>query len=457
LDAAVIGLKEGLKLAVIWLVFYSYLYKSGKRELIRPFYIGLCVASLLVVFSFLTPPTLFVKGVIVKSIGYVFFLCFLASVGALYQSSGLNLFGPLRELFTRSAALWIVVAASTVVYFCPDVVGSSMFIRDVYEMKGGHAATYASAVAGFIVPLFFTGLLLGRVRGRLGGFFGIAQLLLFLAVIKLLGGGVEGFAELSLIPSVQRGVMKFVHDVVHQTFVFVMVPDHPLLKTTVWNFIGIFFGANIAMLITLVILLVPPLMFLSHSLLDPLPEPSGAASGAERRAYKAAVRADRRKKAVPAAIFVVVILVFWFAGIGGEVSRLYNPTPKPVVEDKGLVVIPLTDPTMDIMDGRIHKFAFSREGENIALIVVKKPDGKLAVLLDACEICSPEGYGQTEGHVVCIYCRTPIPVDTLGEPGGCNPIPLKARITDRDIRIEVSEILLKWSDVVTGKTREGIR
>ena len=38
-------------------------------------------------------PTLYVKGIIVKLIGYVFFLFFMASVGALYQSSGLNLFG----------------------------------------------------------------------------------------------------------------------------------------------------------------------------------------------------------------------------------------------------------------------------------------------------------------------------------------------------------------------------
>jgi hypothetical protein len=353
--------------------------------------------------------------------------------------------------------LWLVVFLSTIVYFSPDIIGSSMFVRDVYEMKGGRADIYAMAIGGFALPVIGVSLLLGRVRDRIGAFFGIAQLLLFLSVVKLIGGGVEGFAELSLIPSVQRGVMKFVHDVVHQTFVFVMVPDHPLLQTTVWNFIGIFFGANLALLITLMLLLVPPLMFLRHSLFDPLPEPPEAASGAERRAFKAGVRASMRKKAMPAALFVAVILVSWFAGIGGEVSRLYNPNPKPVVEDKGLVIIPLSDPTMDLMDGRIHKFVFSKEGENIGIMVVKKPDGKLVVLLDACEICSPEGYGQTEGHVVCIYCRTPIPVVTLGEPGGCNPIPLEAQVTDRDIRIEVSEIFLKWSDVVTGKTKEGIR
>jgi len=298
--------------------------------------------------------------------------------------------------------------------------------------------------------------LLGRVRDRLGAFFGLAQLLLFLSVVKLIAGGVSGFAELSLIPSVQRGVMKLVHDCVHQIFLFVMVPDHPLLKTTVWNFIGILFGSNIGLFAALLVLLLPPVMFLSHSFLDPLPDPPMSETGAERRAYRASVRAERRKRALPAALFVAVILASWFGSSGGSVSQLYNPAPKPLVDDKGIVLIPLTDPTMDLMDGRIHKFTISSGGETIGIMVIEKPDGKLAVCLDACEICPPEGYGQTEGHVVCLYCRTPIPVGTLGQSGGCNPIPLNAQITDTQIRIDMSDIQHKWKEVTSGKLREGI-
>jgi hypothetical protein len=61
----------------------------------------------------------------------------------------------------------------------------------------------------------------------LGSFFALPQLLLFFAMVKLFGSGIKGITELSLIPSVQRGFMKFIHDFVHQTFVMLMVPDHP--------------------------------------------------------------------------------------------------------------------------------------------------------------------------------------------------------------------------------------
>jgi uncharacterized membrane protein len=165
----------------------------------------------------------------------------------------------------------------------------------------------------------------------------------------------------------------------------------------------------------------------------------------------------RVRRGLPVAAFVLVVMVSWFAGRGEQSAMLLLPEPKPVVVDKGVVVIPLTDPTMDVMDGNLHKFSLLKDGETITLLVIKKPDGKLAVCLDACEICPPEGYGLSGKNVVCVYCRTPIPVETLGRPGGCNPIPLTAEITGRDIRIDVGEIEKKWLKVITGETKEGIR
>jgi uncharacterized membrane protein len=457
IEALTIGLKEGIKLGLVWLVFSSFLFRKGRPELLMPFYIGLGIASFFVLLSFFIPAGPYARDLIAKLIGYVFFLFFFSAVLALYQTSGVNLFGPLKGIAGRRIFLAALILFSTVVYFAPDIIGSSMYLGEIALMKGGYAWTYLSALFGFAVSLMSFLLLIGRLGGLVSRFFGIAQFLLFLSVIKLLGGGIKGFAELSLLPSVQRGVMKFVHDFVHQVFVFFMVPDHPLLKMTVWNFIGFFFGGNFALMVVLALLLLPPAMFLYHSLLGPIPEPEGALTGAEKRLIKAGVKSERRMKALPPFIFVLVILLSWFSGRGGEVSRLYNPKPVPVVEDKGTIIIPLTDPTMDLMDGRIHKFAFHSAGETITLLITKKPDGRLAVCLDACEICPPEGYGQTEGHVVCIYCMTPIPVETLGKPGGCNPIPVKAEVGDKDVRIDVSDVLLKWKAVKSGATREGIR
>lgn len=445
-EAAVVGVKEALKLGAVWFVFMSFLRASGRQGMLRHFYLGIAAASLLVALSFFFPPDMVMRSVVTRMVGYVFFVFFAAAMVALYIQRGYGEFPGWRLMG------W-VTAFAAVVYFSPDIIGSSMFVREISMMKESTAAVYASASAGFLIPLgvfFFT---LRNRRWFIEKYFGTGQLLLFLALVKLLGGGTSGFAELSLVPAVQRGVMKFVHDFVHQTFVFLMVPDHPLLSTTTWNFIGILFGSNISMAISLLLLLALPLYFIYESLASDLPEPEGATTGAERRKFRAEHRADRIRKAVPVVVFSLVVLGAWYSATGERVSTLYDPAPKPVVEDKGMVIIPLTDPTMDLRDGRLYKFVLHKEGESIRFLVIRKPDGRLAVCLDACEICPPEGYGQTEGHVVCIYCMTPIPLGTLGKGGGCNPIPVEARVTEKDIRIDADELYSKWLDVLTGKTK----
>lgn len=452
IEAAVIGIKEAVKLGAVWLVFSAFLSAANKQKLIIPFYLGVLLTLLISIASLFVQPGLLTGDVLVRLIGYTFFIFFLGSAAALYQSFGVRLLK-----LKGNMPLKFIIVLLTVFYFSPDLIGSCMFIRELSLMKEIYLPTYLSAAVGFGLSLALAAIGLRRFRGFAGRFFGIGQFLLFLSLVKLLGGGIKGFAELSLIPSVERGVMKFVHDVVHQIFVFLMVPDHPLLKTTVWNFIGVFFGSTFATAVVLLLLLAPAMVFLYHSFTSPVPEPAGTMVAAEKRKIKASLRADRRRKAVPVAIFICVVLVSWFSAKGERMSRLYNPKPRPVVEDKGTLVIPFTDPTMDIMDGRLYKFSLLLEEDNIVILVVRKPDGKLAACLDACEICPPEGYGQTEGEVICIYCMTPIPIETLGKPGGCNPIPLKAAVTDNDIRIDIKEIALKWQDVKTGKAKEQIR
>lgn len=40
-EAKIIGFKEGFKIGIVWLVFYSYLVINNRKNLIRPFYAGL--------------------------------------------------------------------------------------------------------------------------------------------------------------------------------------------------------------------------------------------------------------------------------------------------------------------------------------------------------------------------------------------------------------------------------
>ncbi|UCH80672.1 MAG: DUF2318 domain-containing protein [Nitrospiraceae bacterium] len=454
-EAQLIGFKEGIKIGVVWLVFYSFLLLNDRKALIRPFYYGLVAAFLISGLSLFLPQGVLVRDFLsnIISMSFAFFL--ISSGAALLHVSGTNLFGSrVVSVFQAPSVMSVLVFLTAILFFLPDTTGSMYFLRELSLMRENAFMSVLSAVLGLFIAslLIFAVVKLYRPYW-MGSFFAIPQLLLFLAVVKLLGSGIQGIAELSLIPSVQRGIMKFTHDFIHQVFVFLMVPDHPLLKTTVWNFIAFFFGPNFASVVSLFILLVFPFMFVYHSLLTPLPEPA-ADKTSERRKLKAILLSDRRKKALPVFVFIACIVFAWFFKSAETVSQIYIPRPKPVVVDSGTVVIPVKDPTMDLRDGRLHTFTLIHEGEEIRILIMKKSDNSLSVCLDACEICPPEGYGQRADHVVCVYCRTPIHIDTLGVPGGCNPIPLTASIDSTFVKITLDEILEKWGFLQVGTGKE---
>ncbi len=455
-EALAVGFKEGLKVGIVWLVVRSFLIGSRQEHLRAAFAAGLGISAVLSVLLLFLPHHLLIKEQVGNSIHLSFVIFLLASVGALLNASGVRVFGFLDRMPKNGYAVRGLAFAASILFFLPDQTGTAVFLGELAALTEKATGTGVSAVFGLAIAGGVAVVAVRRLSARLvASFFDVPQLLLFLAIVKLFGGGVEGFAEVTLIPSLQRGLMKFSHDAIHQVFVFLMVPDHPLLKATVWNFVGFFFGSNIALWESLLLLLFFPLLFIVYSLTRPVPELE-ADSGAGRRRTRYLILSDRRRKAIPVIFFVAMIVVVWFSQGGESVSQLYVPKPKPVVADKGLVMIPLNDPTMDLRDGAMHTFVLVHNGKEIRLLVMQRPDNRLAVCLDACEICEPDGYGQRDDHVICIYCNTPIPVATLGEPGGCNPIPLAATVDEKFIRIELNEIARRWAEVNSGKMREGM-
>jgi hypothetical protein len=440
LEALFIGAKEALKLLICLVLVRSVLRAAGRGSLMRAVAAGLLVvflASFLVLRMTVAAGT---REIIVRMIGYVFGLFYLFSVGALYQATGTDLIGPLKTLKDRDWFLPPLTALLTVLYFAPDMAGASLYISDLGTMAGRTMPVLAGAGAGFVL-LLGGGYAVTRNRdGAVARVFGPPQLLLALALIKLIAGGVHGFAELSLIPAVQAGLMKFVHDVVHQLFVLLLVPDHPVLTTTAWNFIGFVFREDAGLWGALLLLVLPALLFIRKHFTDPVAVPAAVTTAPRRRIFLRAMRDERILRSLPVLLFLGCILLLWFAERGETSVRLYNPEPVPVTAEQGRLVLPLQTPTEDLRDGRIHKFSVLIDGMAMRLLVMKRPEGALAVCLDACEICAPDGYAQGTDQVVCLYCRTPIPFDTVGIPGGCNPIPLDALITEKAIILELTEI-----------------
>jgi len=146
-----------------------------------------------------------------------------------------------------------------------------------------------------------------------------------------------------------------------------------------------------------------------------------AASSAERRKAEWTARRERLwMTSVYASSFVFILLVTAQFIYAKSTSALSPATP--VTFTNGEVRIPLSQ----VNDGELHRFSAVTDTGEIRFWMWKKPDGKLATLFDACEICGSVGFYKDGNSIVCKNCAAPINPQTVGQPGGCNPVPLKS-------------------------------
>jgi uncharacterized membrane protein len=165
---------------------------------------------------------------------------------------------------------------------------------------------------------------------------------------------------------------------------------------------------------------------------EPVPE---SASPAARR--KAAWSARRER------LWMGSVYVFSFVFIAMVTAQfIYSKSVNalsPAIEvafTNGQVKIPIAQ----ISDGDLHRFETKNNGTEIRFWLYQKPDGKIATVFDACEICGAVGFYKSGNGVVCKNCSAPINPQSVGTSGGCNPVPLRATQTADAIVIQEADI-----------------
>jgi uncharacterized membrane protein len=75
----------------------------------------------------------------------------------------------------------------------------------------------------------------------------------------------------------------------------------------------------------------------------------------------------------------------------------------------------------------LRRYVVTIDGNALRFLLYKKPDGKVATILDACAICGDTGfYNSGAQGITCKNCSAPVNPQTVGDGGGCNPIPFEA-------------------------------
>ncbi len=377
LQAFIITLREGVEAALIVGITLAYLAKIGRNDLRKAVYAALGAA-------------------------------FLGSIAVAVVISRTHLNEDIFEGWIMLAAAFFVI---TMVIF---MMKTGRKLKGEIEGKVGLLAGN-DAWLGLFVFIFLmvlregaeTVLILSAVSlnstVNLQKFFRVTTAILFLVAAQLLIAGLHELSESGVLPSSKRE----------------MAIIGPIVRN------DLFFVVTIFALAALMVLF-------DAKRRQPAPE---AASPAERRKAAWSTRRERLWMAsVYGFSFVFIALVTAEFIYTKSVSALSPATEVSFVN--GQVKIPLAQ----ISDGDLHRFQAQEKGTPIRFWLYQKPDGKVATVFDACQICGAVGFYKTANGVVCKNCAAPINPQSVGTAGGCNPIPLKATQTADAVIIEEADI-----------------
>jgi FtrD-like iron-sulfur protein len=336
---------------------------------------------------------------------------------------------PLPASRPARAGLELLALAAALVLSLPEGVGLGLALRDAAVLAGSWGPAAGGAALGLGAAALL-GTLAGLALRRTGAgeHLAPAALAALLFALEISGLAATGAQQVQLGLGLAGLVGRFIHDAIHLGFVTAQLPDHPFLKDGVYQLILALLEPGPHALIAWALLALPPFLAWRAAARRPAPE-DPAASAPARRVARARWRLQARLCGAACAVAVAVTGAAILSA-QGQAEALYEPVPEPAVDDgAGTVVVPLGGPLGG--SPRMRKFAWSSAGRTITFFTVPRPDGRLAVALDLCEVCQPKGYAQLgAGFVFCKYCKTPIPVETVGQAGGCNPIPVPSAVVD---------------------------
>jgi high-affinity iron transporter len=153
-----------------------------------------------------------------------------------------------------------------------------------------------------------------------------------------------------------------------------------------------------------------------------------AASKAEERKMAWTARRERLWSVMVCATAFVFILMVTAEFVYAKSTEQLSPATEITFDKDGRAIIA----AKDLAEGELRRYRADVNGVKVRFLLYRKPDGKVATIFDACQICGGVGFYKGAQGVICKNCAAPVNPQSVGQPGGCNPIPLPSVIADGD-------------------------
>ena len=405
LQAFIITLREGVEAALIVGITLAYLTKIGRQELRKTVYAALVAAFL----GSISVAVVISRTHLNEDIfeGWVMLVAafFVVTMVIFMMKTGRKLKGDIEDKVGLLAGDGAWFGLFVFIFLMVLREGAeTVLILSAVSLNSTELMSFLGTLLGVLGAIAFGVMFVkGSVRINLQKFFRITTAILFLVAAQLVISGLHELSESGVIASSKRE----------------MAIIGPIVSNDWFFFVTIF--ALAALMILFEAKRREPVL--------------AVASPAERR--KAAWSARRERLwmiSVLTSSFVFIALITAEFVYAKSVSNLSPATE--VSFTNGRVSIPLGQ----ISDGDLHRFQARENGTEIRFWLYQKPDGKIATVFDACQICGAVGFYKTANGVACKNCGAPINPQSVGMAGGCNPTPLKATQTADAVIIEEADV-----------------
>ncbi len=374
LQAFIITLREGVEAALIIGITVAYLAKIGRSDLRKTVYAGLIAA-------------------------------FIASIGVAIGISAAH-FNP--DVFEGAVMLVAAVFVVTMVWFMSRAAKT---LKGDIERRVGGLASGGSAVGLFL----FVFLMVLREG---------VETVLVLSAVSLTSS--ELFSFLGTLAGVALSIVFGVMFVKGS----VRIDLRRFFKVTTWILIFVAIQLTISGLHELSENGVLRLILFEAKRRSPAPVIATDSKAEQRRAVWSVRRERLWMSAVYITSFVFIVLVTAeFIYAKGTTSL--SPATE-VTFNNGQAVISAAD----MQEGDLRRYSAVVGGKPVRFLIYKKPGGKIATVMDACAICGSVGfYNHGAQGITCKNCNAPINAQTVGEGGGCNPIPLVSSVNGNTVTV----------------------
>jgi high-affinity iron transporter len=414
-SSLVITLREGVEGALAIAIVLLYLRKTGRQRLASAAWWGLAIALAASIAGAYALQRIALNSEIFEGILMFAAAIFVTTMIVWMWKSARGLKKEIEDRIEEIAVrqesgtrgVWWGIFFFVFLMIFREGIETVIFLGAVTLTTDALLSFFGGIVGLILATLFGIFLVRGSLRIDLGRFFKVTGIVLMLFVVQLVIGGIHELSEGGLIDIGPRG----------------MAVVGPIVKNNTLFLIGV--------------LMIPALYLVIPGRTKTAAETSSAA---ENRLQLAQQRRQKIWRTSAAVLSLLIVVFITLDFVYGQTRTLSEPVVlKPV---GGRIEIAAAS----VSDGNLHRFIVPDSGVRFILM---KTD-KLYVAFDACEICGSQGYVQEAGAIICLNCAADINPATIGQAGGCNPIPLPSTQVGDKVVIDLKDLQLKESIFQSG-------